>query len=437
MRLHRLTLSFKGQYQYLEEEFKCDYFLKYLSHIRLCHIISIVFYSAVGFLDAILFPQVKGVLILIRLGVICPLFLLGLAFSYHKNYIRYYQICLGCFIVLTGCGSIAVMVIAPPPLSYSYYASVIGCMVFGYAFIRASFFAAASAGTIIFCVYELVSIFKLTTPRDTLISHTYHIGIVMVVGMMIAYSLEFYARRDFYISYLLERKNMRLIKEIGMRRRIQQQLRRSLREKELYLKEIHHRVKNNLQIISSLLDMTRYRAKDSYAENALAGVRSKLQTMALIHSQLYGSTKFERIYMGPPITELFCNLSILYGNNGRIKSKIVANNVLLPMIQAIPCALILNELISNALKHAFNGVQSGLIEIYMQKTANGKITVNVRDNGVGIPAHIDVQKTDSLGLKLVRILVVEQLKGDFRISIVGGTSIRFEFNPVTEVNKNE
>ena len=216
-----------------------------------------------------------------------------------------------------------------------------------------------------------------------------------------------------------------------MRRRAEEKVQASLKEKELLLQEIHHRVKNNLQIISSLLDMSSMRIADIQAVHFFEDARDKIHSMALIHSQLYRSDRFDRIDMRDHIQELLNYLSYIYDKRCNITPIVHAEDVHLSINQAIPCTLILNELISNAYKHAFKDEQKGSIEISM-KVVDNLFILSIRDNGDGFPAGMDVYKTDSLGLKLVRNLVQKQLRGRVEILQTEFTEFVIQFEVIQE-----
>ncbi len=224
----------------------------------------------------------------------------------------------------------------------------------------------------------------------------------------------------------LSLSNSRLKLEIEERMRTAEQFREALAEKEVLLKEVHHRVKNNLQIISGLLDMTRNRCADQQVSDLLSGACTRIHTMAMIHNQLYQSTRFDRINMQDYIRELAAHLSQVYGKATWVSMDIHVENITLSLIQAMPCALIFNELISNSFKHAFKPDQVGTIAIFMS-AIDDSISVRFQDNGVGIPEDMDLLKAKSLGMKLINNLVVKQLKGSLRIRRNPGTEISFSF----------
>jgi PAS domain S-box-containing protein len=215
-------------------------------------------------------------------------------------------------------------------------------------------------------------------------------------------------------------------RDVTDRRHAEEKLITSLQEKETLIREIHHRVKNNLQIISGLLDMTRMRTPDSTTNSILTDMMMKIKTMAQIHTRLYESKQFDRINMGSQIRDQVADLSSIYGRSGaEISSEIDAEDIYLPVDQAIPCALVVNEILSNAFKHAFRGRTKGTLSVSATQ-ADDRIRIIVRDDGVGIPQEVDVYRTTSLGLKLIRSLML-QLNGSVTITSDHGTEVTVEF----------
>ena len=225
--------------------------------------------------------------------------------------------------------------------------------------------------------------------------------------------------------------------DITKHKQTEEQVMASLEEREVLLKEIHHQTKNNLQVISSLLDMHSRRAYDQQTVDLLKEARAKIHAMALIHSQLYQSDRFVQVDMGNYIHELVAHLSHVYANRKKsVTSDIECSDIYLTITQAIPCALVLHELTSNAFKHAFKDRQKGVIKIFMRGSIDAKIVMRVEDDGVGIPEEIDVYKTDTMGLKLVRNLVQEQLKGSITVKRDHGTKFSLEFENMKEEVKH-
>lgn len=232
------------------------------------------------------------------------------------------------------------------------------------------------------------------------------------------------------------RKIITATRDLTARKSADLQLMTSLKEKELLLQEIHHRVKNNLQIISSLLDLTTLRIRDSKAIHLIDDARSKIQSMAFIHSQLYKSERFDKIEMGSHVQQLISYLSDVYGSQKNITPHINIADIYLSLTQAMPCALVMNELISNAYKHAFKPGEKGVIEIDMKISKGNQIVISIRDNGKGFSSDFDLAQTESLGLKLVRNLVERQLKGVVKLSKKNYTEFILKFKIQDEEAKH-
>jgi two-component sensor histidine kinase len=226
----------------------------------------------------------------------------------------------------------------------------------------------------------------------------------------------------------LDRVVSELEGEVGERSRAEDALRESLREKDLLLRELSHRVNNNLQLISSLLDMSGTRSASSEAQGLIRDCRARVEAMAFIHSELYQGGSIDRVNLGRIAYTLTQHLVRAYGKEGvRVFPKIESEGVTLPLIKAIPCALVINELLTNALKHAFVGRAEGKVELQISELADGTVRTLVHDDGVGVPADVDLSGAESLGLNLVRNLVERQLKGTFELHRGEGTVFCVEF----------
>lgn len=206
------------------------------------------------------------------------------------------------------------------------------------------------------------------------------------------------------------------------------QVEESLEEKNVLLKEIHHRVKNNLQVISSLLNLQSFQIKDPATVQLFRDSQNRVRSMALIHEKLYQSHDLARINFKNYIESLTNYLMRSYGAEAReVTFALEIEQISLGVDQAVPCGLIINELVSNSLKHAFPDNQKGEITIQFMKRADKQFHLIVRDNGVGFPKNIDFQKTASLGIQLVNSLV-NQLEGSIELHGSGGTEFRIDFS---------
>lgn len=220
-----------------------------------------------------------------------------------------------------------------------------------------------------------------------------------------------------------------IAEDITNRKLAEQQIQASLQEKEILLKEIHHRVKNNLQIISSLLNLQAAYIKDAQALSCFKESQSRVRTIAFIHEQLYQSNNLSQINFAEYLQNLVGNLFRTYGvNSSHISYQINVEDVFLSVDIAIPCALIINELVSNCLKYAFPSGKSGEIYIALVPKSNNKNLwqLTLGDNGVGFSSNIDLNQPKSLGLKLVNTLT-KQLKGSLKLNLEDVTEFQIEF----------
>jgi PAS domain S-box-containing protein len=217
-----------------------------------------------------------------------------------------------------------------------------------------------------------------------------------------------------------------MIMDITGKKKIEKQIKSSLHEKEMLLKEIHHRVKNNLMVISSLLSLQSRYIKDEESKNIFKESQNRARSMALIHELLYHSNDLKRIDFGYYIITLTNELFRMYvTDQSLIKLNMNVEEVMVDINTAIPLGLIVNELVSNSMKHAFPNDKSG--EINIEFRSNKDIyTMIVADNGVGFPEDYDIENTDTLGLRIVNSLT-EQIEGKITIERVNGTKFTIVF----------
>ena len=213
--------------------------------------------------------------------------------------------------------------------------------------------------------------------------------------------------------------------DVTHRKQAEERLQRDLQEKEILLKEIHHRVKNNLQIINSLLNLQASRTDDARTLQILEQSSQRVRSMALVHEKLYQSASFSAIDFKVYIESLVMELFQAYAPGNRIQIEFKSQPVTLGLDQAIPCGLIVNELVTNALKHGFPNDRRGTIQIEMRASKQINEIV-IRDDGIGMPEDMISQDLDSLGLKLVRILG-SQLHAETTWQFKGGTSFQMKF----------
>lgn len=217
-------------------------------------------------------------------------------------------------------------------------------------------------------------------------------------------------------------------RDITERKKAEEQIKNSLAEKNMLLREIHHRVKNNLQIVISLLRLQSRQIKDLQYMGFLKDIQSRINAMSLIHERLYRSADLSKIGFKDYIKSLIEGLMNTYDTSGgRIAAVIDTEAVSLNMDKAIPCGLIINELITNAIKYAFPGERQGELKILLRQATDHEVELIVRDNGIGIPQELDIRDTKTLGMQLITSLAEDQLKGKLELVRGNGTEFRLRF----------
>jgi len=211
------------------------------------------------------------------------------------------------------------------------------------------------------------------------------------------------------------------------RKKAEDALKASLREKEILLREIHHRVKNNMQVISSLLSFHSGRIEDPAAVEMIKDSQQRIRSMALVHEKLYQSKDMSRIDFASYIQSLTMRLfHFLQTDPDRVRIVTDLEDISLDINIAVPLGLIINEIVSNAFKHAFPGDRAGEIRIALRAEGKGWFALTVSDDGVGVPDGLDLRKAGTLGMQLVSMLV-DQIEGTMQIDGGPGTSIRIAF----------
>ncbi len=206
-----------------------------------------------------------------------------------------------------------------------------------------------------------------------------------------------------------------------------EQVQATLREREVLLQEVHHRVKNNLQIVSSLIRMQTRELSDMASRSALEECQNRVLSMALVHEKLYQSSDYASVLFSDYARSLAHSIFDATGvSRGNVELSVEFEEIALAVDKAIPCGLILNELVSNALKHAFANERRGTLRVELRRVGAGQLELVVADDGVGMNAGLGPATADSLGMQLVTTLV-EQLEGELAIVQEAGTSFRIRF----------
>ncbi|HOI41215.1 MAG TPA: PAS domain S-box protein, partial [Methanobacterium sp.] len=206
------------------------------------------------------------------------------------------------------------------------------------------------------------------------------------------------------------------------------EIKQSLHDKKVLLREIHHRVKNNMQIISSLLNLQLNYVKEEKAVNVLKESQGRIKSMAMVHEKLYQSPSLTKIDLKDYVESLVSNIFFTYGTStNHIISEVDVENIEIGIDTAIPCGLIINELVTNSVKHAFPE-NNGKVKVKIT-SHHDDIQLVISDDGIGLPENLDYEKTESLGLKLVKSLV-DQIDGHMTLVTNAGTTIKINFQEI-------
>ena len=274
------------------------------------------------------------------------------------------------------------------------------------------------------------------------------------MGIIACYFIEFFSRRDFYISMMfeenkkilndvndildnrvkkstekLEEKNKKLLSEIEERKKIEEKMNQSLKEKEVLLKEIHHRVKNNMQIISSLLLLQSRYSDDENVKTILLESQSRIESMALVHEKLYQSNSLSKINFKNYVDSLIRNALSLYSKGSYIKYSIdCEDDESLNISRAMPIVILITEFITNSLKHGFKNRSSGKIDISLRYMGDDKMKFILSNNGENFPENIDIfdRNLKSYGLRLI-VILTSQLDGKLTLDRKNGTKFTIDF----------
>ncbi|MBF0554654.1 MAG: response regulator [Nitrospirae bacterium] len=220
-------------------------------------------------------------------------------------------------------------------------------------------------------------------------------------------------------------------RDITGRINLEAQLQGTISEKETLLREIHHRVKNNMQVIISLLKLQASYLKDSCNKEMFKDCENRIKAMAIVHERLYRTSDMTTINFKYYVKQVANEMMSSYlGGNRNVTLKITGEDFILGIDTAVPCGLVINELLSNAIKHAFINGEGGVIRIHFKSIREDEYEVMVKDNGIGMKEDIDLGAAKTLGLTLVHMLVETQLKGKFYYNIDSGTESHFTFKEI-------
>ncbi len=444
MTLNPITLRFKATL--LENNFKKYSYSKVLLQLRIALFLIIFLFFAISYFYPDFKENTYQLLSLSFIGFLI-FFLSFLKFFYNIKNISL------SFLILLYSG--ATILLLQNITSYNlilFYSGVLFIFsIFNYVFLGINFVYSIINGILVmilylafvpYTMYHITQIFPLI------------LLIINFVGILTNYSMEFIARREFYLSTMqnenqkilddvtdilearvkkstekLRKKNEELMREIEERKKIEEKMNQSLKEKDILLKEIHHRVKNNMQIISSMLLLQSRYSDDEKLKTILLESQNRIETMALVHEKLYQSENLADINFKSYVDSLLKNILTLFNRRSSVIYNINCNDdTLLNINTAIPLGLLLSELITNSVKHGFKNLEKGKIDISLEKLEDKKFRLKYKNDGNKFPDNIDIKnmKIKSYGLKLITILT-SQLDGTIKLNRDNGTEFVIDF----------
>gem|GEM_PF-2526617 len=451
MHLNPFTLAFSGGDGDLEHEFLEDHYLSSLREIRSSVILGAVIIAVFALVDPYLAPGVMLTMWTIRFAVLIPVAILLLLFSFWKGIRKYFHLAQVAVLLVTAAGSIAMIMYAPPAARSVYSSGLLLIVMFGCTVLRLRFIWGTGAAWIIVLMYLLAGAKSPDGLGGLLMGNAFVVVAVAVIGMTASYAIERDARRGFFLrnqvekgredvrrindaletrvrerTEVLEQVNAELTAEVAGRHKAEEALRNTVLEKEMLLRELQHRVKNNLAIISSLLGLEMRKITDEEARQVFREAQTRIYSMSTLYDQLFSSGDPGNIdlrgYLGKLAATVFRTYVV---GSDRLALSTGLDTVSLDVKRAVPLGLIVNELLTNAVKYAFPDERRGEIRVELREVA-GRITLTIADNGVGLPPGFDMNAPGSMGLTLVKMLC-DQIAGEIALGGTPGNIVSITF----------
>ena len=445
MSLNIFSLSFNNN-KHLEQKYREDFSNRSIITNRLAIIFGIIAFSIFGILDAYLVPDLKYFFWFLRFAVFAPFALSLLILSFFLWYQKVFQ---AIFLILEIIGGLIIVIMivsSPPPVNYSYYAGLILIFMMVYTVSGMRFIWAVFGSFLIVLFYEIAAIVFGDTPPSILVNNNFFFIGANFIGMIASYEIERSDRRSFFLKYLLTKEKEKVCEtntvledrvsertanlknEIIVRTKAEEKLEIMLEEKEVLLKELYHRTKNNMQLISSMISLESSHIENPELQEVFLKTELKIQAMAMVHEELYKSRDLSKVNFKNYIENIVPLMIDTYSDNRtNITLNLELEDIFIMMDSAIPSGLILSELIVNIIKHAFKGKDYGNVFLKLSLLDSGEIELFLSDDGVGVKNNFDFRNQKSLGLETVYALGEHQLNGKIKMTGDGGISFSLKF----------
>jgi len=417
-----------------ERAFLQDYYFHTILQTRPAIILGFVFYISFYLLDLLVVPEVAHSYFIIRFMIVGPAIILIYLLSYSRFFFRFNQLINLCGILLSG-GGIVAMTLIRPEYSTPYYAGIILVLIYDYILMGLRFYWAAAAGWLVTLSYVISMLFWTALPLGVTSENFFFLVGANILLMFGAYFTEVLRRRDFYLRFQLKTEQAKvetinagletriaqrtadLSKEIGDRKAAQQRTQRALEEKEVLLREVYHRTKNNMTVVISLLNLQAAEQHKHPVEDGFQQVADRIYSMSLVHEQLYRSTDLTTIDFIEYLRTLVLKLQSDFQQLGRqIEVDFACDPLAIGLQDAVPLGLIVNEILTNSIKHGFSDGSSGQISISSYGSLSDGLTLSITNNGIAFPTTVDLKHPSTLGLRLIQMLAEDQLGGKLSVT---------------------
>ncbi|MFC2102372.1 sensor histidine kinase [Bacteroidota bacterium] len=418
-----------------EKEFVHFNLLSSIPSMRWGLIVNLLLFLIYAVVNELIFPHNEDLQYFMRFGIIIPFFLISILVLYFRNLRPYLSTI---FIISNALLSIAIFLVGimsdTNDWGYQYYYAWVMLMTIGlYTFYRLRFSVLVSLGLFQLIAYILANILNHSFQNDFLIAlnNLFFIVGTAVLGFFIAYTFQLLNKKNFLHQKALDAQYKKLLAEFNEKASMEEELRNASEQKMVMLKEIHHRVKNNLAIVISMLSMQMRQVADPQLKRIISDIELRIRSMALIHEHLYRSEDLDRIRLHEYLKALTTIvLSSASSPNVSLDTDFLEMDASIET--ALPIGLITNELLTNSIKYAFPDNKEGNIHVKLM-ASEGMILLSISDNGCGLPKGFKVEDQTTLGLFIVKLLV-EQINGKLKIDTTAGTSFTVIF-PATPIRK--
>ncbi len=474
---NKITLNFKAKDHKYEEQYRYDSYVENIKIIRLAILIGIFIYSLFSFIDIYLTESTLKFNLILRFLFIFPLGLVIYGVSFIKSFRKRHQLLLSVALFLGGFVILLMINNSSGENPYRFVGLIL-LIIFGNSFFRLRFIWIALVSIALIICFQIVLQIGMHLPEKEFVTINVYLIIGAVLSLVSSYTLEYISRKNFYLNkrlvveinketienldledIIVQRTNkliefnQELSKEIKQRKEAQNELqnyqkylenivsertlelRNSLEEKDRLLSEIHHRVKNNMQMISSILQLQLNYSGEQDARALFQTSLNRIKAIAMIHEKLYrNNDKFGEIEIGTYLENLVNELVSVYRSNKFIEVKFDKVAIELEIDSAITLGLLVNEIVINSLKYAFDEREQGEISVLIKKINRTKIYMEIRDNGVGYSLDKEIVH-DSLGKSLIRGFIAE-LFGTYEVFDENGLCYKIMIEPKRKSKHN-